>query len=1041
MYLSKCMRVSKFKPNNEQEKTELDSDRLNLETIIVNPIWGEELNIRNNRDIKGPTLQDIAEHEGSRDILHGELTPHSARIGGYSPASSFKPDTPQLFKREMDLSFQAVDDSINSYNPHTPQRIKTLHQLAGSNDLHKIKILIQKKPEKTSELQSADIEGNLPVHIAAQKECSGELIKYLIQKTADKTALGKGNLTPLEMALNRQLFGNAKIIYETLFPKEQISEGELITLREILVEIRKSFGVVEILPMSKMKEFIIILRDLKSYGYKFAEGDLQIYYLKDIRDLIQELRKTGYMTGKAGNYPKMYFQFLIENGKKLQSGQFIIYLYFLLYMGIIVALTYGFSYTKDDGKGDISYYAHIVFGVFIGLTVLFEGLLFHKIIGKINNDEKAVHFGHKFCLSQDFEAFISGVLGRIDTYTDLAFIMIAYKCESNILGMIALSAFIVSYGIPILFFHFRSAIITRCHPSSVRMFHEMCLLAEFRALAFRAMDRMCKRRIYERDVAYSSVWKFCTEDAIQLVLQILYLYNSKVGSEEIFILFSSILSGFIAFACMLQSISEAIVIYHENHGVATQKHSNALLLISAEHYAVAYKELKSEQRLLNILGKQIYPDMIENLSLQGQVLNHLGRRKEMLEPLEEALRISNALYGPVHSKSAQASNNLAQIYLLNNRLNEVHKLLKISYKIILETYGLNHKFSMACVITKANYLKKKGMLLAERGEKEKSLQTINKAKEEYDKALEIAKEVAGNISEEMAHIFTNYASLYSDYYKENKMAISFTEKAMRIRKLLRKEGEGSQGDYETGLLYRNKGNFAKEDMNYADAKHYFKESNKEFQTMSPPHLLGVLKNLKSMGNILYDEHRYHEAIRTFKDGKTLYQTLNLEERNQDLLIELEEGIRDAYGEQGDYQSALDTSNTLLLLYLEQGSNQGRARVINRTLDYLDSLNRFEEEVKKGYELINLYNSFNAHQYIIGELYTQIGMVLYEQLRRFKEAIQCGDKALLAFQMDTSHIDQLEMDENKHFASQLIQLSKDLLKNDLADSLREIETLS
>ena len=219
----------------------------------------------------------------------------------------------------------------------------------------------------------------------------------------------------------------------------------------------------------------------------------------------------------------MYFQFIQTNGSKLQLGQLVVYLEYILFLSVCLTLTYVFSSTYTDGRGNIDILSHVIFVLFLALTILLEYILFRVIVGR--SREKSTHCGVKLCFSQDLEEFISGICNKIDTYTDAAFIMITYKSEGSFLGLIALITFVFSYGVYFLIAHIRTLYITKCNFQNVRVFHVVCLLAEFRSLAFRSMyRRMCKRRIYDRDIAYTSVWKFCTEDVIQLTLQIVYLY-------------------------------------------------------------------------------------------------------------------------------------------------------------------------------------------------------------------------------------------------------------------------------------------------------------------------------------------------------------------------------------------------------------------------------------------------------------------------------------------------------------------------------------
>ena len=933
--------------------------------------------------------------------------------------------------KEMERSFRSVERSMGKRSPVREKNL--MHRLTESGDLTRILNLVERSPAKSMELQCVDESGNLPLHIASGSNCSPQLLKFLLGKTAEKTSGGKGSLTPLEMALNSHLYQNAQIIYQGIFPHQpSITKDQLKELRKILLEVRAVHGCVEILPFHKMLEFLGILRDLEEYGYEFAEGDLQLYYLKDIRDLIRELREKGYLTGKTGNYPKMYFQFIQTNGSKLQLGQLVVYLEYILFLSLCLTLTYVFSSTDTDDRGNIDILSHVIFVLFLALTILLEYILFRVIVGR--SREKSTHWV-KLCFSQDLEEFISGICNRIDTYTDTAFIVITYKCEGSFLGLLALITFVFSYGVYFLIAHIRTLYITKCNFQNVRVFHEVCLLAEFRSLAFGSMYRMCKRRIYDRDIAYASVWKFCTEDVIQLTLQILYLYSSEVGPQETFLIISSLLSGSIAFACMIQSIGEAIVIWNENHKTASNKHMRACAYMGEGEYGSALEELRGEEGILSVLGKQIYPVMAENLTLQGEVLKWLGRKGEMIGPLERAYSICEMLFGMRHSRTAQAANNLAQIYLQEDRLQEVGELLRVSYDVIMETYGVVHPYSMACIITRGNYLKKQG-----RGEE---------SREEYIRALEIVEELKGPASEETALIYSNLSALYFDHFEDEEVAMRYAQKALKIRQAQGANYSGEQG-HQTGALYYKMGVFAKSSKDYSQAVEAFRESIREFEGMRPPHTLGVLQGSKSLGDVLFLQGKYTLALSTLKGALVLCKKGNNGGNDRGAVRTISYAIQgklgECYSQLGLNNKALHTFSKLFdtldgdLVDRDMDTDL-QVEILTKIMDTLQVLGLYSQAVQKGYQIVHICSGNEGKEKLVGETYMEIATILADDLEDFQNALQCGEKALAIFLALGTHLDTTEAKENIQNARSFLETVGNLAKWKLDTKWVDIEQIN
>ena len=90
------------------------------------------------------------------------------------------------------------------------------------------------------------------------------------------------------------------------------------------------------------------------------------------------------------------------------------------------------------------------------------------------------------------------------------------------------------------------------------------------------------------------------------------------------------------------------------------------------------------------LGSEPHPDVSENLSNLGMVVNLLGHYEETESLYEQALAMDRRLYGERHPAIATDLNNLAGLYLDNNNLEKADALYRQALAMQVELLGEAH---------------------------------------------------------------------------------------------------------------------------------------------------------------------------------------------------------------------------------------------------------------------------------------------------------------------------------------------------------------
>ena len=262
-------------------------------------------------------------------------------------------------------------------------------------------------------------------------------------------------------------------------------------------------------------------------------------------------------------------------------SNFTIFIFFLanFFIHTFLSICLPVYFMPDTcGKGH-EWDAHIIFGIYLFITILIEMIFWVAVTFMIENDE--ISIDKTRILVNDFINLVGGVFLRFDTYTDICFITITYRCESKIIFWASFLIASLKVLIRILMCvktlgKILYAILRRRKMNCWNLYVKMAAIQEF-LLMNDILDRYCPgnaktiKRFFFKRMKHSMhlsinlflcLIKFFLEDFPQTILQSVFLIYTNNQNLESFKNQNSLDMNFIVILSVIKNILTLLISFY-----------------------------------------------------------------------------------------------------------------------------------------------------------------------------------------------------------------------------------------------------------------------------------------------------------------------------------------------------------------------------------------------------------------------------------------------------------------------------------------------
>lgn len=338
------------------------------------------------------------------------------------------------------------------------------------------------------------------------------------------------------------------IIEYTQLEKFDISENKKITLiglKYIFVHLHKSPALKKFFFKDYSNNSILNIGIASSIVTWSKSKQSKGFFLKRVKKISFEIFSRLESRANRFQYGESFEKF----SKRFYN--FPIFVFFLANFIIhyFLSISLPVYYLSDTcGKGH-EWDAHIIFGIYLFITTLIEVFFWLAVTFMIENEE--IPSDKTRIWVNDFINFVGGIFLRFDTYTDICFLTITYRCDSKIIFLA--SFLIASLKILIRFMmclktlvKILYAIIKRRRMNCWNLYAKMAAIQEF-ILINDILDRYCPgnakriKRFFFKKMKHSVYFsinlllcliRFFLKDFPQSILQSLFLIYTSIQNLD-----------------------------------------------------------------------------------------------------------------------------------------------------------------------------------------------------------------------------------------------------------------------------------------------------------------------------------------------------------------------------------------------------------------------------------------------------------------------------------------------------------------------------